>query len=81
MPKTVQIRNIDDDTYLTLTQRAAEVGLTVPEFLRQEAERLAARPSLKAWSERTRRRPSAVTADDVAEALDAVRGPWPNAGR
>lgn len=79
MSKTVQIRNLDDATYVALTRRAAEVGVSVPEFLRQEAERLAARPSLEAWMERTRRRPSTVTAADAVEALDDSRGSWPDA--
>ena len=40
MSKTVQIRDLDDETYRGLTMRAAEAGLSVPEFLRQEAERI-----------------------------------------
>ena len=57
----MQIRDVGDDVYLALTQRAAEVGLTVPELLRREAARLASRPSVEEWLERTRlgRRPSA----------------------
>ncbi|MGL4745503.1 MAG: FitA-like ribbon-helix-helix domain-containing protein, partial [Dermatophilaceae bacterium] len=40
MPKTIQIRDIDDDVYDALARRAAELGLSVPELLRKEAERL-----------------------------------------
>ena len=81
MPKTVQIRDIDDEVYLALTRRAAQVGLTVPEMLRREAARLASRPSVEEWLERTRRRPSAISRDEVLDAIDGVRGPWPDAGR
>ena len=81
MPKTVQIRDLDDDVYVALAKRAAETGITVPELLRREAERLAARPSLEAWLDRTRRRSSPVDRDQVLEALDEMRGPWPDADR
>lgn len=80
MPKNVQIRDIDDEVYAALVRRAAEAGLSVPELLRREAARLAARPSLAEWLERTRRRPSRVTPADVVEALDELRGDWPDAG-
>jgi plasmid stability protein len=81
VPKTVQIRDLDDDVYARLAQRAAEAGLSVPDLLRREATRLARRPSVDEWLERTRRRPSAIDRADVLEALDEVRGPWPDAGR
>jgi plasmid stability protein len=77
MSKTVQIRDIDDDVYDALSKRAAEVGTSVPEFLRKEIERLAARPSINEWLERTRRRPGSNARRDTLEALDELRGPWP----
>lgn len=81
MPKTVQIRDIDDDVYAALTRRAGDAGLTVPELLRREVARLAGRPSVDEWLERTRRRPSAISRAEVIEALDDIRGDWPDAGR
>lgn len=81
MPKTVQIRDIDDDVYAALVRRAAEEGVTVPELLRREAARLAARPSISAWLARIGRRPSAVSAAEVLESLDEWRGEWPDARR
>ncbi len=81
MPKTIQIRDVDDEVYAALTQRAAEAGVTVPDLLRREAARLASRPSLAEWLARTRRRPSEITRADVIDALDEIRGPWPDAGR
>jgi hypothetical protein len=77
----VQIRDIDDDVYAALVRRAAEAGLTVPELLRREATRLAARPTVEEWLARTRRRPSTITRAEVLEAIDDLRGPWPDAGR
>ena len=46
MPKTVQIRDIDDDVYAGLVRRAGEEGITVPELLRREAARLAIEKAL-----------------------------------
>ena len=81
MPKTVQIRDLDDEVYAALSRRAAEAGTSVPELLRAQAGRLAARPSVEAWLARTRRRSSPVDRTEVLEALDEMRGPWPDAGR
>jgi hypothetical protein len=81
MPKTVQIRDLDDDVYAGLARRAAETGISVPELLRGEAVRLAARPSLTTWLERTRRRSSPLRQGEILAALDEHRGPWPDAGR
>ena len=82
MPKTIQIRNIDDEVYAALLRRAAAIGVTVPDLLRREAERLAARPTLDEWIERTRRGPrSNITRAEILEALDEIRGPWPDVDR
>jgi hypothetical protein len=77
MPRTIQIRDLDDDVYDALTRRAAEVGLSVPELLRRESERIAARPSVEEWLDRTRRGSGTRDARDTLEALDELRGPWP----
>jgi len=81
MPKTVQIRDIDDDIYAALQRHAAMAGTSVPELLRREATRLASRPTLGEWLARTRRRTSTISRAETIEALDELRGPWPDAGR
>lgn len=82
VPKTIQIRDVPDDVYAGLVRRAGEDGVSVPELLRKEAERVAARPSMAAWLEQTRHgRSSSSTDEDVTAALDETRGPWPDAGR
>ncbi len=80
MPKTVQIRDLDDDVYAGLARRAAEAGISVPELLRIEAVRLATRPSVEEWLRRTGRRSSPVDRAEILAALDEMRGPWPDAG-
>ena len=81
MPKTIQIRDLDDQVYAGLVRRAAESGITVPDLLRREAAKIASRPSVEEWLDRTRRRPSEVTRADTVEMLDELRGAWPDARR
>lgn len=81
MPKTVQIRDLDDEVYAGLVRRAAETGVSVPELLRAEAARLAARPSVAEWLQRTRRRSSPIRHTEILDALDEHRGRWPDARR
>lgn len=78
---TIQIRDLDDEVYAALARRAAEEGISVPELLRQHAARLAARPSVSEWLQRTRRRSSEIGRREVLDSLDELRGPWPDAGR
>ena len=81
MPKTVQIRDIDDEVYAALQRHAAAAGMSVPELLRREAKRLAAHPSMEEWLERVRRGPGTdITREQILETLDELRGPWPDAG-
>lgn len=82
MSKTVQIREIPDETYFKLAQRAADARVSVPDYLRRLAERDVARPSVTEWVERTRLRGGPERASDAVAALDELRGPWPtDAGR
>lgn len=81
MAKTIQIRDLDDELYEALRRRGAEAGLSVPELLRREATRLAARPTVAEWLARTGRRPSGIERAEVLAALDESRGDWPGAGR
>ena len=80
VPKTIQIRDLDDDVYAALVRRAAEADISVPELLRREATRLASRISMSEWLERTRRHSSDITRAEVLAAFDEHRGPWPDAG-
>ncbi|WP_375400459.1 hypothetical protein [uncultured Amnibacterium sp.] len=79
MPKTVQIRDLDDAVYAGLVLRAAEAGVSVPELLRSEAARIAARPSMATWLAGTGVRRSDRGAADTLAALDELRGAWPDA--
>lgn len=83
VPKTIQIRDLDDDVYAKLAERAAKKRISVPEYLRQEATRLASRMTPDEWLESTRRPgpPVEISPEDVVATLDTWRGPWPDADR
>lgn len=82
VPKTIQIRDVDDEVYAGLVTRAAEEGVSVPELLRMEAARIAARPTVREWLRRTREAPdTGITREEIIGALDELRGPWPDADR
>ena len=69
MPKTIQIRDVDDEVYAALARRAAEAGMTVPDLLRREAARLASRPTVSEWLARSWR---AVAPKRLTTLMDAA---------
>ncbi len=78
MPKTLQIRDLDDETYDVLSARAAREGISVPELVRRELRRIAARPSALEWLE-TVRRPVIHRDVDAVTAVAETREEWLNA--
>ncbi|HEV3310230.1 MAG TPA: hypothetical protein VG815_06915 [Chloroflexota bacterium] len=79
MAKTLQIRDVSDQTYGALRRNAANAGMTLQKYLRRELDRAAERPTLEEWLERTRRRHSDTRTEEVLATLDEMRGPWPDA--
>ena len=47
MSKMIQLRHVPDELHRTLKARAAMEGLSLSDYLLQEVERLAERPTLK----------------------------------
>ena len=47
MSKMIQIRNVPDDLHRKLKVRAAELGMTLSDYLLAEAQQLAERPTLQ----------------------------------
>lgn len=83
VPKTIQIRDLDDDVYRELARRAADDDLTVPEYLRRLLRQHVSRPTMKQWLERVRGQPVRhdISTQETLDALDEIRGPRPDAGR
>jgi antitoxin FitA len=44
--KTIQVRNVSDETHATLRARAAAAGMSLQEYLAKELDGLAARPTV-----------------------------------
>lgn len=78
MAKTIQIRDVPDEVYQRLVQRAAETGISVPDLLRREVEKLASRLSTREWLDRAQRLGGPGRTSDVVTLLDEARGPWPD---
>ena len=50
----IQVRGIPESLHATLKSRAAREGMSLSDFLKKELERVAERPTMREWLERTR---------------------------
>ena len=53
MSKMIQIRNVPESVHGTLKSRAAREGMSLSDFIKRELERVAERPTMQEWLERT----------------------------
>jgi plasmid stability protein len=67
--RALQVRNVPDTTYAALQARAAERGVTLQEYLRQELDRLASRPD--PWAALARQR-SLIATSGKEPTRDAI---------
>lgn len=68
----IQIRDVPDSVHGTLKSRAAREGMSLSDFIKRELERVAERPTIAEWLERTRQAkpiPSRRTAAKVIREL------------
>ncbi len=49
----IQIRDVPDQVHTILKARAAGEGMSLSDFLKRELARIAERPSMREWLERT----------------------------
>lgn len=77
MAVQITIRDVSNEVRDELAARAARSGQSMQEYLRQELERIAARPSIDEWLSRVRGRkvlaPRRVAADRILDHRDADR--------
>ena len=74
MSKMIQVRNVPDDVHRTLKMRAAAAGLSLSDYVKQDLEAAAARPTLEEIDARVSQRGrSGVRAKTVVSALRDVR--------
>jgi len=74
MPKMIQVRNVPDDVHCTLKVRAAAAGMSLSDYIKQDLELAASRPTLEEVDARIASRgPSNVRAASIIAALREVR--------
>jgi plasmid stability protein len=69
----IQIRNVPPELHRKLKSRAAERGMTLSDYLLDEAERLAAAPTPEEIKERLRLLPRARLAEPPSATLRRIR--------
>ena len=73
MSKMIQLRHVPDELHRKLKARAAMEGLSLSEYLLQEVERLAERPTLNDRRRRLTQRDSVTPRIPPAKAVRAER--------
>ena len=68
MPKMIQIRNVPDDLHRKLKVRAAQMGMTLSDYLLSEVEKVAEKPTMREWLEAVSR-DEPVELDEPPEAI------------
>jgi hypothetical protein len=53
MSKMIQVRDVPEHVHSTLKSRAAREGMSLSDFLKREFARVAERPTMQEWLERT----------------------------
>jgi antitoxin FitA len=52
--KMIQVRDVDEEVHRTLKSRAAREGMNLSDFLKRKLARVAERPTMQEWLDRTR---------------------------
>ncbi|HTT63325.1 MAG TPA: hypothetical protein VMG35_15830 [Bryobacteraceae bacterium] len=53
MSKMIQVRDVPENLHRTLKSRAAREGMSLSDFIKRELVRVAERPTMQEWLERT----------------------------
>lgn len=73
MSQNLQVRNLSDTTHRALKARAASEGRTLSDLVREELDRVAARPSRRELFERIERRGHPRLSESLADAVRRMR--------
>jgi plasmid stability protein len=68
MPKTIQIRDVDDETYRVLRSRAAAEGLSLTAYLKRELDRMAG-PTMGEWIDRALKLEGRVDREEIVRII------------
>lgn len=78
MKKHIQIRNVPEELHRALKSRAALAGMSLSEYLLQEAQKIAERPTVEELRQRLRQRRPVQEVTDTAAIIREARGPLPH---
>lgn len=73
MGQNLQVRNLSDETHRALKVRAAREGRTLSDLVREELDRLAARPSRRELFDRIESRGHPRLSEPLADAVRRLR--------
>ena len=71
--KMIQIRGVPEQLHNTLKARAAKSGMNISDFIKKELERIAERPSMQEWLERTQQSRPIITKKTAAQVIREMR--------
>ena len=69
----IQVRDVPDSVHGTLKSRAAREGMSLSDFIKRELERLAERPTLQEWLERTQQAKPIPSRRSAAQVIRQLR--------
>ena len=78
MKKHIQIRNVPEDLHRKLKSRAALAGMSLSEYLLQEARKIVERPTVEELRQRLHQRRPVKGPIDSAALIREARGPLPD---
>jgi plasmid stability protein len=73
MSQNLQVRNLSDETHRALKARAAREGRTLSDLVREELDRMAARPSRRELIDRIEARGHPKLGEPLADAVRRMR--------
>ena len=69
----IQVRDVPEDVHGTLKSRAAREGMSLSDYIKRELERVAERPTMQEWLERTRNAKPIPTRTSAARVIRELR--------
>jgi antitoxin FitA len=73
MSKMIQVRDVPEDLHGILKSRAALEGMSLSDFIKRELLRIAERPTMKEWLERTRQAKPIPSRKSAAQIIRDLR--------
>jgi antitoxin FitA len=73
MSRMIQIRDVPEEVHCTLKARAAREGMSLSDFIERELERIAERPTMREWLERTQQAKGIPAKRSAAQVVRELR--------